>query len=166
VRRVRADSKDPLAIWMDEQGFPNEVDVTNSSVKVFSFPVQAPEGSVTDIKAIDHLELWKAYQDHWCEHKPSVTISYKPDEFLEIGAWLWKNFNTVSGISFLPKDDHIYQQAPYEDLTAAGYSKLLAEMPQGTDWSTFVENYDNTTASQELACVGGVCEVTDVGDVS
>lgn len=162
VRRIRADKKDPLAQWMSEQGFPCEDDVTNPSVLVFSFPVKAPEGSVTDIKALDHLELWKAYQDYWCEHKPSVTVSYTPDEFMEIGAWLWKNFDTCSGISFLPKSDHVYQQAPYEDLTKARYVELLEAMPKGTDWSSFVENYDNTTASQELACVGNSCEVGDI----
>jgi len=162
VRRVRADNKDPLAIWMAEQGFPNEPDVTNPSVLVFSFPVQAPKGSVTDITALDHLELWKAYQDYWCEHKPSVTISYTPDEFMEIGAWLWKNFNNCSGISFLPKDDHVYAQAPYEDLDAKGYKDLLAKMPKGTDWTTFVEKYDNTVGTQELACSGNVCEVVDL----
>lgn len=162
VRRIRADKKDPLAQWMSEQGFPCEDDVTNPSVLVFSFPVKAPEGSVTDIKALDHLELWKAYQDYWCEHKPSVTVSYTPDEFMEIGAWLWKNFDTCSGISFLPKSDHVYQQAPYEDLTKARYAELLETMPKGTDWSSFVENYDNTTASQELACVGNSCEVGDI----
>lgn len=162
VRRVRGDVKDPLAQWMVAQGFPAETDVTNDSVLVFSFPVKAPKGAVTNIKALDHLELWKKYQDHWCEHKPSVTVSYKPEEFVEIGAWLWKHFDQVSGISFLPKDDHVYQQAPYEDLDKEGYEKLLGEMPEGVDWSKFVENYDNTTASQELACSGGVCEIGDI----
>lgn len=161
VRRVRADKKDPLAQWMVQQGFPHEEDVVSPSNLVFSFPVKAPKDSATINSAIDHLNLWKVYQDHWCDHKPSVTVTYKDSEFLEIGAWLWKNFNQVSGISFLPKDDHVYQQAPYEEITKEEYKAMTKAMPVA-DWSTFVENTDGTTASQELACTAGHCEIGDI----
>lgn len=161
VRRVRADKKDPLAQWMVQQGFPHEEDVVSPSNLVFSFPVKAPKDSAKIESAIDHLNLWKVYQDHWCDHKPSVTVTYKDSEFLEIGAWLWKHFNHVSGISFLPKDDHVYQQAPYEEITKEEYTAMTKAMPVA-DWSTFVENTDGTTASQELACTAGHCEIGDI----
>lgn len=162
VRTVRADKKDPLTQWMIDQGFPHEDDIVNSNNVVFSFPVQSPKGARSEIGAMEHLELWKVYQDHWCDHKPSVTVSYTDDEFQAIGAWLYENFNKVSGISFLPKDDHVYQQAPYQTIDKDTYNAMLKNMPKGVDWSSFQEQYDNTSASQEMACSGTVCEVVDI----
>ena len=165
IRTVRADRKDPLAILMEEMGFPCEEDVMKPTNLVFSFPIKAPDGSITvkDTTAMEQLRLWKIYQDNWCEHKPSITVYYSDDEFMEIGAWLWKNFDNVSGISFLPKSDHVYQQAPYQEITAEQYEELVAKMPE-IDWDTLVldEDKDNTEGSHTLACSGGVCEIVDL----
>ena len=163
IRRVRSDKKDPLAIFMEASGFPVEQDVMSSSSSVFSFPVKAPSTSVTveQVGAMEQLQLWKAYQNHWCEHKPSITVYYTDDEFLQVAQWIWENFDICSGISLLPFSDHVYQQAPYEDITAEQYDELLAAMPQGVSWDD-LENHeqeDNTTGSQELACTGGACEI-------
>jgi ribonucleoside-diphosphate reductase alpha chain len=110
---------------------------------------------------MQQLELWKAYQNHWCEHKPSITVYYTDDEFLQVAQWIWENFDLCSGISLLPYSDHVYQQAPYEDIDAEKYDELVASMPQGVDWNDLekYEEEDNTTGSQELACVGGACEI-------
>jgi len=163
IRRVRSDKKDPLAVFMEQAGFPVEQDVMSPSSSVFSFPVKAPKASTTvkQVGAMQQLALWKAYQNHWCEHKPSITVYYTDDEFLQVAQWIWDNFDICSGISLLPVSDHVYQQAPYEDITADEYKKLLAEMPKGVDWNDLVhfEQEDNTTGSQELACVGGACEI-------
>ena len=163
IRRVRSDKKDPLAIFMAEAGFPVEQDVMSPASSVFSFPVKAPETSVTvsQVGAMEQLQLWKAYQNHWCEHKPSITVYYTDDEFLQVAQWIWENFDICSGISLLPFSDHLYQQAPYEDITAEKYEELLAAMPQGVEWIDLgnFEKEDNTTGSQELACVGGACEI-------
>ena len=163
IRRVRSDKKDPLAVFMEASGFPVEQDVMSPSSSVFSFPVKAPSTSVTveQVGAMEQLQLWKAYQNHWCEHKPSITVYYTDDEFLQVAQWIWDNFDICSGISLLPFSDHVYQQAPYEDITAEQYDELLAAMPQGVSWDD-LENHeqeDNTTGSQELACVGGSCEI-------
>jgi ribonucleoside-diphosphate reductase alpha chain len=163
IRRVRSDNKDPLAIFMEENGFPVEPDVTSLSSSVFSFPVKAPKTSVTvkDVGAMQQLELWKAFQNHWCEHKPSITVYYTENEFLQVAQWIWENFDICSGISLLPVTDHIYQQAPYEEITVEKYKELVAAMPKGVDWAD-LENHekeDNTTGSQELACTGGSCEI-------
>ena len=163
IRRVRSDKKDPLAVFMEASGFPVEQDVMSPSSSVFSFPVKAPDTSVTveQVGAMEQLQLWKAYQNHWCEHKPSITVYYTDDEFLQVAQWIWDNFDICSGISLLPFSDHVYQQAPYEDITAEQYDELLAAMPQGVSWDD-LENHeqeDNTTGSQELACVGGACEI-------
>ena len=163
IRRVRSDKKDPLAIFMEASGFPVEQDVMSSSSSVFSFPVKAPSTSVTveQVGAMEQLQLWKAYQNHWCEHKPSITVYYTDDEFLQVAQWIWENFDICSGISLLPFSDHVYQQAPYEDISAEKYDELLAAMPQGVSWDD-LENHeqeDNTTGSQELACTGGACEI-------
>jgi len=163
IRRVRSDKKDPLAVFMEASGFPVEQDVSSPSSSVFSFPVKAPDTSVTveQVGAMEQLQLWKTYQNHWCEHKPSITVYYTDDEFLQVAQWIWENFDICSGISLLPFSDHIYQQAPYEDITAEKYDELLAAMPQGVSWSD-LENHeqeDNTTGSQELACTGGACEI-------
>ena len=163
IRRVRSDKKDPLAVFMEQAGFPVEQDVMSPSSSVFSFPVKAPKASTTvkQVGAMQQLALWKAYQNHWCEHKPSITVYYTDDEFLQVAQWIWDNFDICSGISLLPVSDHVYQQAPYEDISAEDYDKLLAEMPKGVDWNDLVnfEQEDNTTGSQELACVGGACEI-------
>ena len=163
IRRVRSDKKDPLAVFMEQAGFPVEQDVMSPSSSVFSFPVKAPKTSTTvkQVGAMQQLELWKAYQNHWCEHKPSITVYYTDDEFLKVAQWIWDNFDICSGISLLPVSDHVYQQAPYEDITADEYKKLLAEMPKGVDWIDLeqFEQEDNTTGSQELACAGGTCEI-------
>jgi ribonucleoside-diphosphate reductase alpha chain len=130
---------------------------------VFSFPVKAPETSVTvaEVGAMQQLELWKAYQNFWCEHKPSITVYYTDNEFLQVAQWIWENFDLCSGISLLPVSDHTYQQAPYEDISAEQYEELLASMPKDINWNDLVyfEQEDNTTGSQELACTGGACEI-------
>ena len=163
IRRVRSDKKDPLAVFMEEKGFPVEQDVMSPSSSVFSFPVKAPKASVTvkDVGAMQQLELWKAFQNHWCEHKPSITVYYTDSEFLQVAQWIWDNFDICSGISLLPVTDHVYQQAPYEDITIEQYKELLASMPEGVDWADLgnYEKEDNTTGSQELACTGGACEI-------
>jgi len=163
IRRVRSDHKDPLAVFMAQSGFPVEQDVMSPTSSVFSFPVKAPESSVTvkQVGAMQQLELWKAYQNHWCEHKPSITVYYTDDEFLQVAQWIWENFDLCSGISLLPYSDHVYQQAPYEDIDVEKYDELVASMPQGVDWNDLekYEEEDNTTGSQELACVGGACEI-------
>jgi len=163
IRRVRSDKKDPLAVFMEEKGFPVEQDVMSPSSAVFSFPVKAPKASVTvkDVGAMQQLELWKAFQNHWCEHKPSITVYYTDSEFLQVAQWIWDNFDICSGISLLPVTDHVYQQAPYEDITIEQYKELLASMPEGVDWADLgnYEKEDNTTGSQELACTGGACEI-------
>ena len=163
IRRVRSDHKDPLAVFMGMAGFPVEQDVMSPTSSVFSFPIKAPDTSVTvkQVGAMQQLELWKAYQNHWCEHKPSITVYYTDDEFLQVAQWIWENFDLCSGISLLPYSDHVYQQAPYEDIDAEKYDELVASMPQGVDWDDLekYEEEDNTTGSQELACVGGACEI-------
>lgn len=163
IRRVRSDKKDPLAVFMSAAGFPVEDDVMSDSSSVFSFPVKAPETSVTvsDVGAMHQLELWKMYQNHWCEHKPSITVYYTDSEFLQVAQWIWDNFDLCSGISLLPVSEHTYQQAPYEDISAEQYKELLASMPKDINWSDlqYFEQEDNTTGSQELACTGGACEI-------
>ena len=163
IRRVRSDRKDPLAEYMEKAGFPVERDVMNDSTVVFSFPVKSPKDSVTvkQVGAMEQLKLWKAYQEHWCEHKPSVTIYYTDSEFLQVSQWIWDNFDLCSGISLLPTSDHIYQQAPYEAIDEDQYNKLVAEMPKDINWENLsqFEQEDNTTGSQELACAGGACEI-------
>lgn len=167
IRTVRADKKDPLAQFMTDAGFPVEDCVLKGgSTQVFSFPQKAPEGSVcvADVGAMEQLKLWMVYQDTWCEHKPSITVYYKDHEFLEIGQWLYNNFDDVSGISFLPYSDHTYAQAPYQDCSKEEYEAFLAKMPKDVDWSKLgdYEKEDNTTGSQELSCSAGVCEIVDI----
>ena len=163
IRRVRSDKKDPLALYMEQAGFPVENDVMSPSSVVFSFPVKAPESStcVKEVGAMEQLALWKTYQNHWCEHKPSVTVYYTDSEYLQVAQWIWENFDMCSGISLLPTSDHVYQQAPYEDINAEKYDELVAAMPQNVNWEELsqFEKEDNTTGSQELACVGGACEI-------
>lgn len=160
IRRVRGDSKDPLAMVLEAAGVPSEDDVTNPNTKVYSFPKRAPEGAQTasEVSAMDQLKLWKAYQEHWCEHKVSMTCYYRDSEFLEAGQWMFNNFDAVSGISFLPYTEHTYQQAPYEAITKEEYNELMKGFPTEFNWD-IPENYDATTGSQELACVGSSCEL-------
>ena len=166
-RRVRADSKDPIAQLMEDQGIPCEADIMKpSSVKVFTFPMKAPKGAVlrNDRSAIEQLELWLTYQRYYCEHKPSVTVSVKEHEWMEVGAWVYKYFDEVSGVSFLPHSDHSYQQAPYEDCTKAEYTALAKTMPKEVDWGLIsqYELEDTTIGNKELACTGSVCELVDL----
>ena len=163
IRRVRSDAKDPLAQYMSTAGFPVEQDVMSPASLVFSFPVKSPKTSTTvkQVGAMEQLALWKAYQNHWCEHKPSITVYYTDDEFLQVSQWIWENFDLCSGISLLPYSDHVYQQAPYEEIDANQYKELVKAMPKDINWND-LENFeqeDNTTGSQELACVGGACEI-------
>jgi len=167
IRTVRGDTKDPLTEFMIASGIPNEPDVMKPEhTTVFSFPMKAPAGSVcrNDMTAIEQLELWKTYAKHWCEHKPSVTISVKEEEWVPVGAWCWENFSYLSGVSFLPFSDHTYQQAPYQDIDKATYTKLAKKMPASIDWQKLqdFEKEDNTKGSQELACTAGVCELVDI----
>ena len=165
VRTVRADKKDPLAKMMIDAGFPAEDDVTKPDhTYVFSFPIKSPENAIyrSDMNAIQQLELWLAYQRHFCEHKPSITVSVREEEWPEVGAWVWKHFDEMSGVSFLPFSDHVYAQAPYQDCTKEEYEALLASMPKNVDWSKLsdYENRDTTVGSQELACsAAGGCEI-------
>ena len=162
IRRVRADVKDPLADWMKEQGVPCETDVYNAQNVVFSFPMASADNSMTrhDLTAIEHLELWLTYRQHWTDHNPSVTIYVGEDEWAEVGAWVWKHWDEVCGVSFLPREDdsHTYAQAPYEEITQDEYDDLLFSMPT-LDFSKYTEVFDNTTSSQELACTAGICEI-------
>ncbi len=160
IRRVRNDIKDPLTDFLLKAGVPAEEDVTNSSVVVFSFPQKAPETALykSDIDAITHLNLWLIYQQHWCEHKPSVTISVKEEEWPTVGAWVWEHFDELSGVSFLPFDQGIYRQPPYETLTKEQYDDLTKAMPKKINWDDLVEIIDETEGVQTLACTSG-CEV-------
>ena len=164
IRTVRGDKKDPLTKLMTEVGFPVEDDEMNPShTVVFSFPMKVDRSAVfrTDLTAIEQLDLWKIYQEHWCEHKPSVTISVKENEWMEVGAWVYKNFDQMSGVSFLPFSEHTYRQAPYQDCDREQYEKLLKVMPKNVDWGQLskYETVDTTVASQELACANGLCEI-------
>ena len=162
LRAVRADKKDPLAMFMSAAGFPNEDDVTApQNTSVFYFPQKAPETAITrnQVTALDQLALYKVYAESWCDHNASTTIYVRDHEWMEVGAWVFKNFNSIGGLSFLPHSDHVYKQAPYQDLTKAQYEEWIKKMPQYVDWTEFREIEDNTTASQELACVGLSCEL-------
>jgi len=162
VRRVRNDNKDPITQFLKDQGIPNEADVMKPhDTTVFSFPMKAPEGCITrdELDSFTHLKLWLTYQRHWCEHKPSVTVYVKEADWPEVGAWVWKNFDEISGISFLPWDGGSYKQAPYEEITEDIYGLLMTGMPKTIDWESFVEYDDNVEGAQQLACVAGVCEI-------
>jgi ribonucleoside-diphosphate reductase alpha chain len=164
IRTVRTDKKDPLYGFLKDQGVPVEDAIgKEDSTAVFSFPMAAPtNGSVMrdDMTAIEQLELWKMYAEHWCEHKPSITVYVREDEWLEVGAWVNKHFDLVSGVSFLPHSDHTYKQAPYQEISEDEYKEAIKEMPE-IDWDKFTEYEltDMTTGSQELACTAGGCEV-------
>ena len=167
IRTVRGDNKDPLTQFMKEEGIPFEADITKpDSVTVFSFPMKSPSGAITrtEMSAIEQLELWKLYALNWCEHKPSVTISVKEEEWMEVGSWLYDNFDIASGVSFLPFSDHTYQQAPYQDIEADDYLEWNGRVPSALDWTKFsnYEKEDNTSGSRELACTADACEVVDL----
>jgi len=168
IRTVRGDNKDPLTQFLIESGVHNERDMMKpDSTTVFSFPMKSPDGAVTrtQMTAIEQLELWKTYALHWCEHKPSVTITVKESEWMEVGAWVYENFDVASGVSFLPHSDHTYQQAPYQDIDRDEYLEWKATYDHvAIDWEklTDFEKEDNTSGSRELACTAGVCEVVDL----
>ena len=170
LRSVRGDNKDPLTQFMKDVGIPNEPDFTKpDATTVFYFPQRAPEGAMVrrDLSAVEHLEIWKNVQTFYCEHKPSITVNVKEDEWVDVGAWVYKNFDTLSGVSFLPMDEHTYKQAPYQEITKEEYEAWLEKMPKAINWAdlSFYETSDNTSGSQELACTGGVCEVVEIGKV-
>ena len=166
IRTVRQDNKDPMTQFLKDQGVPNEPAIgKEDSTTIFSFPVKAPDNAVfrNDVGAMGQLEIWKIYQNHWCEHKPSITVYYKPEEFFDVMSWCWKNWDILSGISLLPYDNGTYQQAPYQEIALSEYEDMAAAMPK-INWAEFVETEDGTTGSQELACTGGVCEIVGSGD--
>ena len=160
IRRVRGDKKDPLTQFLITQGIPNEACVYKpDQTVVFSFPIKAPDGITrSDVTPIDHLSLWLTYQRHWCEHKPSVTISVEEKDWPSVGAWTWENFSEISGVSYLPYDGGTYRQAPYEECNEEDYNKLKANIPQ-INWEDFKENTDNVEGAQQLACTAGACEI-------
>ena len=167
IRTVRADNKDPLTVFLKDAGIYNEPDVMRpQNTTVFSFPKAAPKNAITrdDLTAIQHLEIWRAYKVHWTEHNPSITVNVREHEWLEVAAWVYENWEDVGGISFLPYDDHTYQQAPYQPISAAEYEKWVAKTPKSIDWSAlaFYETEDTTAGAQSLACVAGECEIVDL----
>jgi ribonucleoside-triphosphate reductase (thioredoxin) len=164
IRTVRGDSKDPLTQFLKDQGIPWEPDVSSpDNTVVFSFPQCSPQGAITrnDVSAIDHLKIWANIQEHWCEHKPSITVNVKEEEWVGVSSWVWDNFNILSGVAFLPYSEHTYRQAPYQECTEAEYTEWLVRMPKSIDWSKLSEYEvdDNTTGSQEYACASGFCEI-------
>ena len=167
IRTVRGDNKDPLTQFMKDQGIPNEPDVMKpDSTTVFSFPIKSPDGAVVtkDLTAIQQLETWLVYQRHWCEHKPSITVNVQKNEWLEVGAFVYEHFDEMSGVSFLPYNEHTYQQAPYQEVGQNDYNMLLSVMPEKIDWTKLseYEQEDNTVAMQTMACSGDVCEIVDL----
>ena len=168
IRTVRGSKNDPISSFLKDAGIPAEDDVMKpNDTYVFSFPVKAPSHAITRDKltALQQLEIWLTYQRHWCEHKPSITVSVKEDEWMEVGAWVYKHFDEVSGISFLPYSEHTYVQAPYQEVTKDQYQELLDKMPKNIDWNalSLYELEDTTTGTQALACVSGECEIVDIG---
>ena len=168
IRTVRGDNKDPLTQFMMDQGIPNEPDVMKpDATTVFSFPMRSPMGAVhtADTTALEQLEMWLMYQRHWCEHKPSVTINVKSEEWFAVGAFVYEHFDEMSGVSFLPFNEHTYQQAPYQECAATDYHILLDQMPRSIDWNKLseYEQEDNTSGMQTMACTGDVCEMVDIG---
>ena len=167
IRTVRGDDKDPLTQFMKDQGIPNEPDVMKpDATTVFSFPVKSPRKAIvtSDLSAIQQLETWLMYQRHWCEHKPSITCNVRKDEWFEVGAFVYKHFDEMSGVSFLPYNEHTYQQAPYQEVGKSDYDMLLSVMPKKINWAGLseYEKDDNTVAMQTMACSGDVCEIVDL----
>jgi len=168
IRTVRGDNKDPLTQFMKDQGVPSEPDVMKpDATTVFSFPIKSPHNAVVtaDLSAIEQLETWLVYQRSWCEHKPSITVNVRKDEWFEVGSFVHKHFDEMSGVSFLPYNEHTYQQAPYQEVGKSDYNNLLSLMPKAIDWSklSVYEEEDNTAGSQTMACSGDVCEIVDIG---
>lgn len=164
IRTVRSDKKDPLYQFLKDVGVPVEDAIgKEDSTAVFSFPVKSPAGSVkrNDMSALEQLELWKVYAVHWCEHKPSITVYVREREWVDVAAWVYSNFDLCSGISFLPHTDHIYKQAPYQEITEDEYYKLVDQMPKEIPWEKLAEyeTEDNSTIEHELACSAGSCEI-------
>jgi ribonucleoside-diphosphate reductase alpha chain len=167
ARTVRGDNKDPITTMLKDFGIPSEPDVMKpNETTVFTFPIKAPEEALVreDLTAINHLNLWLTYQKFWAEHKPSITVSVKEDEWMQVGAWVYEHMDEISGISFLPYSDHTYQQAPYQEIEADKYNELLSETPKTIDWTwlSYYETSDGTTGTQDLACAAGSCEVVDL----
>ena len=167
IRSVRADNKDPLTVFLKETGIPNEPDVMKpDQTTVFYFPIKSPDGSIkrNDMSAIQQLEYWKRIQEEWCEHKPSITVSVKEHEWPEVGGWVYKNFDIISGVSFLPYSDHSYRQAPYQECSEKEYMDLKERMPKEIRWDdlSFYEQEDNTAGMTTLACSADGCEVVDL----
>ena len=170
IRTIRADKKDPLTQFLIDQGFPYEDAMEKpDSMAVFLFPMKSPTGAITrnKISATQHLTLWQIYAMYWCEHKPSITVSVKEKEWLNVGSFVYDNFDNMSGVSFLPMTEHTYKQAPYQDCTKEQYKELLDKMPTGVDWEELsaYEKEDLTVGSQELACTADSCEVVDFPSV-
>ena len=162
IRRVRNDNKDPITAFLKNAGVPSEIDkMKPADTTIFSFPMKAPDGCITrdELDSFTHLKLWLAYQRHWCEHKPSITVYVKEEDWPSVGAWVWEHFDEMSGVSFLPWDGGSYQQAPYEEIAHLEYENLLDAMPKTIDWNSFTETDDNVEGAQQLACVAGVCEI-------
>jgi ribonucleoside-triphosphate reductase len=164
IRTVRMDKKDPMSRMMVDMGFPHEDEVTHpDSVMVFSFPMKAPSHSVVrnNLTPVEHMQLWKTYQDCYCEHKPSVTINVNERDWLLVGDWVYKHYEEISGISFMPAADHVYVQAPYQEVDYATYEAIAAKMPQQVDWLKLsdYEKEDTTKGTQELSCSAGYCEI-------
>ena len=171
IRSVRGDNKDPLTVFLKDCGIPNEPDVMKpNDTTVFYFPIKAPKGATVteDISAIDHLEMWKIYRNHWTEHNPSVTINVHEDDWMKVGAWVYDNFDEIGGVSFLPASEHTYKQAPYQACSKEEYQEAVKKMPTNIPWEmlTVYETSDGTTGSQELSCVAGSCEIVDIGDLA
>jgi ribonucleoside-diphosphate reductase alpha chain len=167
IRTVRADNKDPLTAFLKASGVPNEPDFLKpENTTVFSFPIKAPKDVITskELTAIQHLELWKTYRENWTEHNPSVTIQVAEDEWMDVGAWVYKNFDNIGGVSFLPKSEHTYRQAPYQEITETQYKEFLSQFPKEISWKDFslFETEDGTTGTQELACTSGACDIIDL----
>jgi ribonucleoside-diphosphate reductase alpha chain len=168
IRSIRADNKDPVTAFLIASGVYHEPDVMKpDKTTVFFFAQKAPEGAITRDKqtAIDALETWKLLQDHWCEHKPSATVNVREDDWMDVGAWVYRNFDKLSGVSFLPYDGGSYRQAPYQEVTKEEYEQFVKDHPYEIDWNNLplFEKEDNTTGTQELSCVAGACEVSFIG---
>ncbi len=167
IRSVRGDNKDPLTQFLKDMGIPSEPDVMKPEhTTVFYFPQKAPKNAVLtkDLTAINHLEIWKAYRTYWTEHNPSVTVNLHEDEWVRVGAWVYDNFDSIGGVSFLPASEHTYKQAPYQEITKEEYNEMVVKMPKHIEWQglTMYETEDGTTGSQELSCVAGECEIVDI----
>jgi ribonucleoside-triphosphate reductase (thioredoxin) len=162
IRTVRSDKKDPLALFMRKVGFKVEDDITKPEyTDIFSFPIKAPETSVyrNERSAVEQLEHYLTYKKYWCEHNPSITVYVSESEWLDVQAWVYRNWDSIGGVSFLPRDGGTYKQAPYQESSLEDYNKLMDAMPKNVDWSQFTEETDNTTSTQELNCQSGTCEI-------